>query len=76
MQVLLLSRSGVLEPHLSHPLTQAGDLGYPLQVLPVWVRVQLKVCLQHLQLLFGKRCANSFGFALGMATFRVSTICV
>ena len=37
--VLLLAGTRVLEPHLRHALAESGDLGYPLQVLPIRVTV-------------------------------------
>lgn len=48
VDVLLLTGARVLEPHLRHPLAQAGDGGDTFQILPVRIAIYLKVGLQHL----------------------------
>lgn len=75
MHVLFLSGPGVLKPHLSDPLAQTGDLSDPLQILAVRVRVQLKIRLQHLQLLLGERGSHPLRLVLVVAV-AVTTICI
>ena len=58
VHVLLLPRPAVLEPDLRHALAESCDLGDPLEVLPVGVRVDLKVGLQDLDLLLRERCPH------------------
>lgn len=65
--MLLLPRPGVLEPDLRDPLAEARDLRDSLQVLPVGVRVQLEVGLQHLQLLLREGGAHALRLALVVA---------
>lgn len=74
VHVLFLSCPRVLEPNLGHPFTQSGDLGDPLQILTVRIRVQLKICLQHLQLLLRERGADTFRLVLVVA-LRITTVC-
>ena len=52
--VAFLPGAGVLEPDLDDPLGEAGDLRDPLQVVAIWVRIQLEVGLEDLQLLVGE----------------------
>ena len=58
VHVLFLPRPAVLEPDLRHALAQSRDLGDPLEVLPVGVRVDLEVGLQDLDLLLRERCPH------------------
>lgn len=67
MLVLLLSRTAVLEPDLRDALAEAGDLCDPLQVLSVWVGVQLEVRLQDLELLLREGGSYPLRFALVVA---------
>ena len=50
--VFLLPRARVLEPDLRDPLAEAGDLGYPLEVLAIGIAVQLEISLKYLELFF------------------------
>ena len=57
--------------NLGDSFTEAGDLGYSLQILSVWIAVQREVGLENLKLLFAERCANSFGFGFRALRFVV-----
>jgi len=72
VQVFLLSRAGILKPHLGDPIAEPGDLRNTLQVLAVRVRVQLEIRLQHLQLFLGERGAHAFRFVLAVVALRIS----
>ena len=74
VQVLLLPGPAVLEPDLRHPLAQPGDLGDPLQVLPVRVRVDLEVGLQDLDLLLRERRPHPLRLLLVVA-LRLVALC-
>lgn len=74
VQMLFLPRPRILKPHLSDPFAQPRNLRYSLEVLSVRVRVQLKVRLQHLQLLFRERGSHPFRLVLAMITFRISAL--
>lgn len=74
MDVLFLSCSRVLKPDLSHSFAQASDRGYSLEILTVGIAIYLKVCLQHLKLLFGESCTNSLSFVL-VITIAFASIC-
>lgn len=79
VQVLLLPRSRVLEPHLRHPLAKPGYVRYPLEVLAVGITVQLEVRLENRELLLGKggsdplRLITALVTALGVTAFCEST---
>ena len=75
VQMLLLPRSRILEPDLSHSLTQSRHVGYSLEVLPIRIAVQLKVRLENRQLFLGERRPHSLRLtaalmsALGVTAF-------
>jgi len=75
VKVLLLPRSGILEPHLRDPLAEAGYVRYPLEVLTVRVAVYLKIRLENGELLLGKSSSHSLRLvtalvaALGVTAF-------
>ena len=48
-----------MEPDLRDALAQPRDLSDPLQILTVWVRIQLEVRLENLYLLLCKRGAHA-----------------
>ena len=59
--VLFLSGATVLEPDLSHAFGESGDLSNALQILAVWIGVDLEVGLQDLDLFLGERRSHSLG---------------
>ena len=65
----------VLKPDLRDPLAEAGDLGNPLQVLPVGVAVDLEVGLEYLNLLLGEGCSHPFGLLFFHMTFMIPALC-
>lgn len=79
VKMLLLSCSRILEPHLRHPLAQAGYVRYPFKVLTIGIAVQLKIRLQNGKLLLGKSRSHSLRLvtalvtALGVTAFCEST---
>jgi len=79
VKVLLLSRSGILEPHLRDPFAESGYVRYPLEVLSVRIAVYLKIRLENGELLLGKSSSHSLGLvtalvaALGVTAFCEST---
>lgn len=74
VNVLLLTGTRVLKPHLCDPFAQSRHRCNALQVLSIRVTVDLEVGLQHLQLLFGECGSDAFRFALVVAV-RVTAIC-
>lgn len=74
MGVLFLARPRVLEPHLGDPFAESRQLGYPLQILPVRVAVDLEVGLQDVKLLLGERRPYPLGLVLVEAV-GAATIC-
>lgn len=73
MNVFFLSRSRVLKPNLRHTLTETGHRGDALQILSIRITVDLKVGLQHLQLLFGEGGAYTFRFTF-MITITITAV--
>ena len=67
VHVLLLPRPAVLEPDLRHALAQSRDLRDPLEVLPVGVRVDLKVGLQDLDLFLRERSPHPLRLLLRLS---------
>lgn len=67
MNVFLLSGPGILKPNLCNTLTEPGHWCDPFQVLSIWIAVNLKIGLQHLQLLFGECGSNTFCFTFMIA---------
>lgn len=64
MYVFFLPRTRILKPNLRHTLAQARNWGDALQILAIRITVNLKVGLQHLQLLLGEGGAHAFRLAL------------
>lgn len=64
LNMLFLAGTGVLKPHLSDPLAQAGNRSYPFEILPVRIAIDVEVGLQDLQLVLGEGCPHSFGFVV------------
>lgn len=64
MYVFFLPRTRILKPNLRHTLAQARNWSDALQILAIRITVNLKVGLQHLQLLLGEGGAHAFRLAL------------
>ena len=75
VHVFLLASSRVLEPDLGDSLGQSCDLGDPLQVLPVRVRVQLEVSLENLELLLCEGGPHPLRLTLVVVGLAVSSFC-
>lgn len=74
--MLLLSRSGILKPHLRHSLAESGYVRYPFEVLPVRIAVYLKIRLENGELLLGKSSSYSLCLATALVTtFGVTAFC-
>lgn len=79
VQMLLLPRPRVLEPHLRHPLAQAGYVRYPLEILTIGIAVQLEIRLENGELLLGEggsdplRLVTALVATLGVTAFCEST---
>lgn len=74
LNVLFLTCTGILKPHLSNPFTQAGHRRYPFEILPIGIAVDVEVRLQYLQLFFSEGCAHSFRFVALLETIRFTAI--
>lgn len=74
LNVLFLTCTGILKPHLSNPFTQAGHRRYPFEILPIGIAVDVEVRLQYLQLFFSEGCAHSFRFVALLETIRLTAI--
>jgi len=75
VKMLLLPRPRILEPDLRDPFAEPGYVRYPFEVLAVGVAVQLKVRLQHRELLLGKGRSHALRLTalatvLGIAVLR------
>lgn len=74
VNVFFLSRTWILKPHLCHSLAQSRYRCNSFKILTVRIAVYLKICLQHLQLFFGKCCPHAFRFTF-VISFGVTTVC-
>lgn len=68
MEMLLLSRSRVLEPYLRHSFAESCYVRYPLEVLAVGIAVQLEIRLKNGELFLGKSSSDSLRFITALVT--------
>jgi len=72
--MLFLPRSGILKPDLRDPFAKTGHLGYPLEVLAVGIAIQLKISLEHRELLLGEGRSHALRLAALTAVLRVTIL--